>query len=884
MQDEKVIHYDIRVVRMAKSTEKTNLNWVLTQMRKLDEKWTQENQPVNLNLCLGHFDVMVIDQLEENDEDSLGPMDRVIKDYNCAMDLRGMLGAERSTTDNSECSNYYPLYMLVQSDSNADRFQDKLNQYWKEKHKYTVVMRLHQGHSAEKENFRKILEERLKEANEVIDSSINVNPCEDIVFDLTVSKGETPYHVYSVFYDSLELSDVVCILRGDSLQMILEVQRWLYESKHVSDAYSYCGIDYRIFTNGTDSDTDCLVNNSTGTNLDYVETRFSVRSSDLAWEYLSDTLKYEGYFVTGSADALLHYSDISESEFLDNIKALICYDKMYQAFHDVVTRVGLKNRKPPGNRDSTNTPDKSITLDQTLVSWLAEKYGKTNHPDGKIYAYSLEQLVSSLNSMRTNSVTDALSELMYEGIEALLEQLQFYQSQNKWTKNHSISLQGFLDEWTAATNEILHLESQLFQHPELIPVRYYIPAMILQFQRLIVQKAMEAVDDIDQSSGYRYVPIIFPKSQDTTATKAILDPRDEKEYSGPSPLCIHVPIHMLYHPYRISLILCHEIAHYCGNTIRNRSMRNEMLLNCLAFYASVQMTDYLGVLDVDTDYTEVICERALNCKDEMCRYIQAILPVDTADQYLEDTIHMLWENMEYLTEPTVVNAVVDTILAGFTKDIGAQRRICAKVEVDGHRRFSEYVSLCRAHLEDCLENLFRECFADIVMILLSDCSFKDYYMCLFHDEFRNLENSEDRSHWFEHHTDRMALVASSINSINAGWCVTYPSGREDYPWQRITRQKVKAWDAQRNHSGLKKWHREYPESINYAYALLGYEAELLLDYLKTCTHDIHGKIVTDSQRPKIINAGVAQLRKRISLMKRNRMDWNELQKILLQAR
>ena len=52
--------------------------------------------------------------------------------------------------------------------------------------------------------------------------------------------------VNCVLYDSLELGDVVAILKGNSLRIILQIQRWLYESRYVSDAYSYCGICYDL--------------------------------------------------------------------------------------------------------------------------------------------------------------------------------------------------------------------------------------------------------------------------------------------------------------------------------------------------------------------------------------------------------------------------------------------------------------------------------------------------------------------------------------------------------------------------------------------------------------------------------------------------------------
>lgn len=882
MENPQGIEYDIRVVRMANSTESTNLKWVLGQM-KLFERRRVPYQPVNLNLCLGHFDVMIIERVGDSGEPSRNPMHRVIEDYNRKMDLREMLDVNIKPSKTSESSYYYPLYMLMQLDSNKQELQKALDDYWKKQCVYTVVMRLHQGHSKEEKTFRKLLVERLDEVTETDDCPIRAMPwnCGD-GYDLEISLDDAPGNasrmVHCVFYDSLELGDVVCILRGNALRALLEVQRWLYECKHVSDAYSYCGINYQAFVQNPTKEFQSLCEIPKKTCLDYVETRFSVRSSDQAWSYLENNLKDDGYFVTGSADALVHYENIAEWKLIENINQLINNGEMYVAFHSVVTRVGLKNHKPLGNRPSTVAKNKPIILDDQLIDWLAKKYRKTNHPDGEIYAYSLEKLVSSLNAMHSNSVTDALSELMYDGIQALLEQLVYYMNSGSWDAAHGEALQVFLDEWTATTNEILHLESQLFQHPELIPVRYYIPAMILQFQRLIVLKAMDAVKELDQNQRYSYVPIMFPKSHSNTTTCAILDPKADIGYTGCSPLRIRIPIHMLYHPYRISLTLCHEIAHYCGDSIRNRKFRNNILLDCMAYYAATQMIDYMGILG-DAKQDAIFKKCLPSCKDRMKGHLYDIMPSSLEEGYLEDVIVALKRKMTWqLTSPRLTEDIVKTVLTKFESDAGAQRRICDRIELEGYGKYEELVVFCKIHLSDCLEELLRECFPDMLMILLTDCSFHDYYVCLLNDEYMNLGDREDQWMWDEKYTDRMALVACCINRTKSKWCDPDLVSKSDKLWQRITREKVRNWENESD--APKKWHREYADSERYPFALLGYEAEQIIAYLHSCAENIRSGIVNESGKPI---QTVADLRDRIKLMKTDQMDWNHLQKILRES-
>lgn len=891
------IKYDIRVVRMAKSTEATNLKHILNHMKKIDEKRSSNNLPVNLNLCLGHFDVMMIDQVGDPENPDENPMHKVIADYNKTMDLGRMLDPDNASTKvSSETTNYFPIYMLMQMDNPSVQTFTQLADFWEMRSNYTVIMRLHQERSTTSDPFRKLLLARLADANLFPqDCPIMHNlTISDFYSNLTVNgkKGKT-YDVSCVFYDSLELGDVVGVFKGNSLWAILHVQRWLYESRHVSDAYSYCGIRYSLLGNASIPDKE--KGNLPDTSLDYVESRFSVRSSDDAWTFL-EMQSDSGYFVTGSADALLHCNTISEVDFLERICNLVHYDKLYSAFYDVVTRIGLQNRRPPrADRDKLTPvlPSKSIALDANLIAWLSEKFKETNHPEGEIYAHSLEKLVSSLNAMLSNSVTDALAKLMYHGIEALLEQLEYYHTQNYWHENISEILQEFLDQWSSTTNEILHLESQLFQHPELIPVRFYIPAMVLQFQRLIVQKAMGVIHQIDNTPGSKYVPIMLPKSQNSTITKAILDPKERADYTGCSPLCIYVPIHMLYHPYRISLILCHEIAHYCGHKIRNRPLRNQTIINCISFYATVQMIDCMELIDTDMKSTkdnDTILSRLSDCAKKMGEYINHLMTDEIQNGYLDDIITLLSDNIgPIITNPQVLNDLIRILLKDM--NASAQWRIFDKIKLEGYDKYEHLVDNCQGHLDYCLNSLLQECFADVVMILLSNCTFQDYYTCMFHDEYENLEQKqyisrEDKNftqeRFYETHTDRMALVSCCINSIRRGWCDSESSQKTDALWQTITREKVKAWNqSSQNDKQIRKWKKWYPASGNYSHALLGYEAVQIINYLNKCALLIQFKIHPIPVLSPI--QSVRKLRDQIYLMKTNQMDWNKLQQILMES-
>ncbi len=883
------IQYDIRVVRMAKSTQETNLKSILAQMKVINVKRNKNGSSVNMNLCLGHFDVMMIDQVGGRNSN---PMHTVIADYNKTMDLGRMLGIHDALNHcSSETTNYFPIYMLVQLNGNYPFESQRIDSFWRNTSNYTVIMRLHQKRDDSIELFRTLLVSRLEEVNPY-SSDCSIQHKE------TVSKfysklevcdnHNSKYTIECVFYDSLELGDVVGVFKGNSIWAILHIQRWLYESEHVSDAYSYCGVHYNLLSRK--EIPECFKRNLPTTTLDYVETRFSVRDVHKAWDFLSQQ-GTDNYCVTGTADALLHYKSISEVDFLEKICQIVHNDQMYDAFSDIITRIGLANRKPPTvstNTTSTHKPNEPIQLSNELISWLTERYKESNHPEGEIYVHSLEKLVSSLNAMLSNSVMDDLANLMDDGIKALIKQLEYYKENDYWNNIVGGLLQEFLDQWSSTMNEILHLESQLFQHPELIPVRFYIPAMILQFQKCILSTAVEAICNIDSPQNCKYVPIILPKSQPNTSTKAIFDPKKFLEYPQNSPLCIYLPIHMLYHPYRISLILCHEIAHYCGDGIRLRELRSETIKKCISFYTASRMIATMGLVQKNAEDDKIILSQVGKCADKIEYYFGHIIK-DIQNVYLDDIINAMSQDIEPLiTSPQVLNDIVEILLDGWS--LNEQFRVCDSIKFEGYEKYADLVLSCQEHLDFCLSSLLRECFADVVMILLSNCTFNDYYMCMFHDEYENLKKTYSSKHpvfrrLSEIHTDRMALVACCISKVfQPNWTDKTPNECQA-DWKDKVRKKMDYWNKSKpNEPELResqplRWPKLYSESEGYSFVLTGNEAYYILNYLNQCAEKIK-----DKMESRYILGFVERLRKQIRLMQPDQMDWNELQRILIMTR
>lgn len=898
--------FDIRVIRMGKSTQRNHLYKILTNMQTVHK----QTDSYNANICLGHFDVMVIDLVPF--DKALGPLAAVQNDCEKHRGLQhiftnGQLldsdtNQERISGSGEE-NYYYPIYMIRQTE--AKRIHS-LRHFWKSPTNFSVITRLHQEHDIKDRQpiFLDVLASRLKTANQ--QDANTFTSVEDLgdVYKIQVKRpnSTSSFAVQCALYDSLELGDVIAVTKSNSIAAALEIQRLLYECPSVNDVYSYCGINYSVFNeifppvveDGADENVEDtifekeLLENS---KIEYISTRFSVKNASTAWNYFSTANSSDGsgFFVTGNADAILDYHNLSETEFLSNMKAIVALgDEMYTSFNDIITRVGLKNRKPNGSSRKTNSlRHAKLELNEDAVRWMQKKMDEHNHPDGKVYVYSLLKLIATLRTMHNNCVMDDLSDLMVGGIEALIERINYISKEKIWREDYNRELQEFLDQWTSTTNAVLHLESQMAQHPELMPVRYYIPAKILQFEQCVVQQCVKIIQGIDGNLSQNFVPIIFPCSQKGTTTKAIFDPRYDPNYFGKAPLRISIPIHQLYTPWEVSHVLCHEIAHYCGNTFRNRDLRRANMVKSAAFYLAISWLSRTSIMEDKKYDQDVSLSASCNITE---RALLESFPSFDAFTYLVQVKEALIEAVTRVVSAAEVKNKVIHFNLSFLDGIEKQLLEASKLNLDSYKESNNIIHGASVHISDTLCELYRECFADIVMICLTECSYDEYFNCCFKQEFLNLTHGsgeieeKNQKLWTERHTDRMALVALSVSAIPEiqGW-ETFNSIDGCSIWEVVTLNKVNAWKKQMgkpNPPLYPKWSRYAEESTKTPYALYGYESKLIIEYLQTCMKSLWEKTRDNNSTARCSN--VKELCKMIRYLRNDELNWNELQNSLIQ--
>lgn len=845
--------YDVREIKLIKTTTEHDLDTFV------------ENKSSSGYVCLGHFDMMEIRKLAWDSASGDTPLDAI-----CT--AQGISDPQHAS-DELNMNYCYPLYIIQQIEE--DKFSSSdIGEFWSKPSNYTVVTRLHCEQTGSQS--KSFLQQLIARANEpryypnnkdelISPQHLGQSYCSLLVY---LSSGTVPIHI--AFYESLELGDIVAIIKCDSLVAVLETQRHLYECDIVSDSYSYYGIKKRIFCGDGCSILDKELGQPTllsRTSLNYVSTRCSIRTAEIANDFLKEVKEWPVYkyakegeapetpssfFVSGTADLVIRWgmsnacNSISEKNFLMVLKGIIHSKFRAQAFYDIITRVGLPYVRPKNSRkDSPQKTDfkNRVSLYPNFLQFSkARRFASFDDVDN--WHGQIARMLATLNTMYSNSVTDELSAMLLDGVDAFLDRLcSLADNPQAWKPWYYEDIHEFLDCWISLTNDITHIEGQLVQHPELNSIRYYFPAMVLQLEQQWTRMCAKVIQNIGEDHASSILcPILVPSPVENASTRCLLDPED-KEYSGKIPLRVKIPINQLYGPWRMLHILCHEMAHYCGEGMRNRHLRLEAMGK-----AAVHFIFDLFVRNIQKEYPKLSLFKSELFFNEVVEEItQDLLAQMGKNYYLKDTI-------------TNLIAIAGELIANEEFHAHFVRRVCK--DCTSFDQLSALQLLARTaavqtgliiqqqverHIEFCLGDLCKECYADIVMVLLLDCTFQDYFECVYASEEQKLSkcslpNLPEVA--IELHVTRMALVISALNTVylklnGKEWCEDTDCTS---PWAKRAKEKSKSYEPGDSAA-------ELPQIDSEWCILTRGEANCILKYLKDVAQSLKEHIQKAGQAP-----------------------------------
>lgn len=828
-------------------------------------------------ICLGHFDMMHISKLGELTQK---PLLEIQKD-------RDNLGE-----NGFGCSeNYvYSLYLL-KGLSPAD--EKSVKSFWESNSTYTVVTRIHCDYpidwNKEKSPFSTIIEDyctaQIQESARVVYHmpGNGKRNCVITFCGAVNQAGISKTDVHCLFYDSLELGDTVSIMKSNSITAILEAIRCISSNRCVRDTYTYCGIDRKLIQDSSVDVSSYVVKDA---ELTHISTRFSVRdvkNANIFFRELKKTVTAQSpqFYVTGTADRSIQWSVCKEEQLIEIMRALTKQSAdMHWCFNDVITRIGI-GQDIDGSSNEQITKIGKPNIGQciphfyTTAEWLRDELINNTAINWK---YTLLKLLGTLETMYTNYVMDDLADLIIPSVRAFLERLNHLREKNGGcvSDEYDEEIIQFLNWWTNLTNDISLLESQLTQHPELSPVRYYIPAMVLQFEMRFVEYCCKALS-VENSRSF--APMLLPVDTSDLFTLCPLDPRQEN-YTLSCPLVVFIPFKDLYRPWETAFRIAHEMAHYCEDPSRERIERFHILVKCTALYITKYWYQkYIGQSDTGKTLYKISCQYA-----------------DTLCKTFEDSINLDYPNEQwYLSQAIIVLTCVaqkailsDQYLEQYLFNTNSEFFFKRQKDYASIRREISRPSECliqqdnfELHLK-LLKFLCEECYADIAMVQLTACDFEDYYASVYRDEYSKFEKMcpyEDliKEPYVMRQVVRMALVIQSINEVkncNKTWLVNNITTR--YGKNLLINCAV---EMIKESKGSGTTNSLTNENINAAEFASKDDFQLIGTYLSKCANKL-SKELGDTKSMRYQSA--QSVRMGIRYVKDSAFDWENIQKYILE--
>lgn len=723
---------DLRVVEFVKASSSSPLrDWMSTD---------GDNY-----VCLGHFDRLHIRAVEEKDNALLS----IEHDY-----------TKRQAAD----SNYtYPLYIL-----HYPFEKDRLDAFWNARLCCAAVSRVHfdplSKREAETGKTRKERDiEALQESLRTL--SDELPPDSPSLGETTVFiNGEL---VHCVFYHTLELGDIVVVLKSNSMVSCLHVLRRLLETASVGDVYSYCGIHTALFQESSTAeaakkwDEACKdrpavsiqgAETAIQETLPHASVRFSIRSARCAKKFWEDLLPEKAdtvAFVTGTADAIVDLSGYAFGTFIDYIRGLLInkypfpddsgetqtFD-MYDAFDDVITRIGVPygdiydGAKLPGQ----SRPPEEVQKIQQALKEAVRKMSADTHQNR--WAPALIAQTNTLITMMGNCVMDDLSMLIWPSVQALLERLDniMEASSSKLGELQETDIRIFLNGWDILANDVTQLEGQLVQSPEVQSSRYYTPATLMVIYMALLHEYNTLLLEISgDQKRQNFIPLVTHDIQPRANTRCILDSSNDAEadsYQGSIPLLVSLPVSLMYHPFEVSVILCHEMSHYTGDATRLREQRlDHILRTCAGRIAAAWQLDgrseyplrdggSLAIVqsilaELQTGYKK-LCQKKNVGNGWYISQIRDILPTVLKQVYLSQVLQ-------------------SSLLCRHLKEDALQRTFVQYAKTFTPKAQVKGASELTSRLHDLLL-LYRECYADLAAVLCLGLSREEYLWCMFYWE------------------------------------------------------------------------------------------------------------------------------------------------------
>lgn len=538
-----------------------------------------------------------------------------------------------------------------------------------------------------------------------------------------VLQSKTP--VERICYRTMELSDLVVAWRSASLFDIFQEIHELYQMEEVGDMSTFSSVSQAL-VNGPKENWGAIDRNKEF----FASARYVVRSVQESHEYLL-WLKDQNidishvYFSTGMEDLHMLQENMSAKTLLNLLRTHL-NDGHHRAFFECSTRLGIPETILPGKEPSSTKPKEPGFANDNLLGKgseesvfsgrckkLLEKFQSvrenTKNCSG-IYEISwmkpASNLLNALAHMSKNWVMDGFCYLIYDAARLFCGKIKHWEaSRCPMGKKETEAVQRFIRGWGGLMEQVTRIDGRFIQMPGFSPALCEIPAHLLEFYLSVIMCCADLMGK--KTEGHDVALLLVPKICRRMKVYEILEEPQDRTHL----LYVDIPMEMLYRPVSVMCGLCHELAHNVGETWRNRRRRGYIVLYAAAYELAghLKIRSEATVYQIYTHLLDICQQCKYASQMEYAEGLSVLLQMGVNSLLLDDAAFSSW-HAAYQEEKNLLSYQM--------RDVRLESDICRnKILADATELFSDLENLIY---------LFRECYADMVMIYLLNPSEEMY--------------------------------------------------------------------------------------------------------------------------------------------------------------
>lgn len=639
------------------------------------------------------------------------------------------------------------------------------------------------------------------------------------------SGDDAPSDIECLFCQTMELSDLVILMRSSSLLRLTQYLHGLYLRSEIGDLSTFAAIDQQYAARVWQED-EALEKDKSLEEKIFAEVRYVVRDTDYMHRYLR-SVTTPGYFITGIEDLHIVWPSITVRQLLRHVLKPVMDEETNRlfcsAFSECITQVGIPEVLTEGDVPETGTdgqpeeaPGESGREEflsemcwRLLCDFKDIRSNRNWEDSDQVWLKTAHNLYNVMSDMSRNWVLDGFCYLILGAAEMFCREIK--QVPGQISISGLANIQRFVRGWGLLMEQATRTDGRFIQMPGFSPALCDIPARLLEFYLAFIQMCANLI--CAWNSEEDVAMLLVPKICRRMKVVSIFDAPIKKN----NLLCVDIPLEMLYDPTKVLCELSHELSHFVGEKWRNREDRSYQIMAAVSY-------EITAALEMNAESTvKLVYQRFLERAQEQNRSYSRLLA-----EYLKGIAKSILKGddvfnqirQHYLDEKRGQWSLATLTLWEIRNASARQTLISEEGDLD--QRI------------DIIIYLFRECYADLCMINLLRPE-RRIYLELARQEIEFMDKAGDeKRHWDSQYT-MIVERWSVILGMEALWPADSESvealfGREEgqadgeSSWDLFL-QDVKASLSVQN--GKRKGYYHYPETIRY-----------LRDYLELCQHTI----------------------------------------------